>query len=217
MSGNSAKTIHKLPAAGKTDKRILRSRNALGDALVVLLQEKTFDQITVEEVLVRAGVGRSTFYEHFKDKNDLFLSDVEDALEAFSTLLRRERADPRRLAPVQEMFTHIGEARQFFAALVKSGKMEDVLLLGRGYFARSIEERIRSSGVPVDEATLPVRAYALAGMMLSLLDWWMRGNMTHDPRDLDALFHRMAWDGLSSGTARDVKVSEQRGHRKRPH
>ena len=52
----------------KTDKRIRRTRDTLGDALVELIQEKPFDEITVQQILDRAGVGRSTFYEHYATK-----------------------------------------------------------------------------------------------------------------------------------------------------
>src|SRR5438445_130905 len=74
MSGNVDAT--KVPptkkAAAKVDRRILRTRDTLGDALVELMQEKAFDEITVQEVLDRAGVGRSTFYAHYRDKENLF-------------------------------------------------------------------------------------------------------------------------------------------------
>jgi len=48
---------------------------------MALMHEKNFDDITVQNVLDRAGVGRSTFYVHYRDKEDLFLSDVEDFLD----------------------------------------------------------------------------------------------------------------------------------------
>ena len=83
MSGNAT--------AVKTDKRVLRTRDTLGDALMELLQEKPFDDITVQEVLDRAGVGRSTFYAHYRDKDDLFLSDVEDFFQMMSGLLTRHK------------------------------------------------------------------------------------------------------------------------------
>src|SRR5277367_642601 len=126
----------------KTDRRVLRTRDTLGDALVELMQEKTFDEITVQEVLDRAGVGRSTFYAHYRDKDDLFLSDVEDFFGMMGKLLTRYSVSPERVAPVAELFAHIAEAREFYLALVASGKVEDVLELGRGIFARSIEERL---------------------------------------------------------------------------
>jgi AcrR family transcriptional regulator len=58
----------------KPDQRILRTRNRLGNALIALILEKPIDEVTVQQVLNRAGVGRSTFYLHFRDKDDLFLS-----------------------------------------------------------------------------------------------------------------------------------------------
>ena len=65
----------------KEDRRVRRTRDKLGDALVELLVQKSFDEITVQDVLDRAGVSRSTFYSHFSDKNDLFFSDSDEFLE----------------------------------------------------------------------------------------------------------------------------------------
>jgi AcrR family transcriptional regulator len=178
-----------------TDRRVLRTRDTLGGALVALMQEKNFDDITVQQVLDRAGVGRSTFYLHYRDKDDLFLSDVEDFFNLFSTALKRNGASPDRLAPVREFFTHVREARDFYAALVTSGKIDDVQTLGRGILARSIEERLQS-GEPMHRAA---QAHALAGSLFSLLDWWIDKGMKQDPQEMDDLFHRMAWNGLATG------------------
>ena len=190
MAANSAEGDQ-----GKTDRRILRTRNALGDALVALMQEKSFDEITVQEVLDRAGVGRSTFYVHYRDKDDLFLSDVEDFFEKASTALKRHGASTKRLAPVQELFTHIREWQAFYAALVRSGKVNDVLALGQGFFARSIEERLQAADVEAGQRA--AQAHALAGSLFSLLAWWVDKGMKADPKEMDDLFHRMAWSGLA--------------------
>lgn len=183
-------------AQPNTDRRVLRTRDTLGDALFALMHEKSFDDITVQDLLDRAGVGRSTFYAHYRDKDDLFLSDVETFLESFSTVLKRHGANPKRLLPVAELFTHIREVREFFAALARSGKMDDVLALGRGMFARSIEERLQAAGIDLDPLQRSARAHALAGSFLSLLDWWMGKGMQTDPKEMDELFHGMAWSGL---------------------
>src|SRR5882762_5502953 len=71
LSGNAGES------AGKTDRRVVRTRDVLGDALMALIREMPFESITVQHVLDRAGVSRSTFYEHYEDKNDLFLSDAD--------------------------------------------------------------------------------------------------------------------------------------------
>jgi AcrR family transcriptional regulator len=95
----------------KFDRRVRRTRDALGDALLALVQEKPFDDITVQEVLDRADIGRSTFYAHYRDKDDLFLSDLEDFFEPMSTLLLRYPDGSNRIAPVRELFAHVAEMR----------------------------------------------------------------------------------------------------------
>jgi AcrR family transcriptional regulator len=201
MSGNGVnvkqaplKTAAKVTA--KTDRRVLRTRDTLGDALVQLIHEKAFDDITVQEVLDRAGVGRSTFYAHYSDKDDLFLSDVEDFFELFASLLTRRQASPTRLAPVGEFFAHISEAREFYARLVAAGKANDVKALGLGFFARSIEQRLQLAGVTMDRVQMAAHAHALAGSMFALLDWWIDQGMKADPKEMDALFHKIAWNGI---------------------
>lgn len=195
MSGNA--DAAKAPTTkAKVDRRIVRTRDTLGDALVELMQEKAFDEITVQEVLDRAGVGRSTFYAHYRDKDDLFLSDVEDFFDLISTLLTRRGVSLERVAPVDELFAHVSEAREFYNAMVASGKLQDVLDLGRGFFARSIEERLVMAHVEMEPVQLKAHAYALAGALFALLDWWIDHGMAEKPEAMDALFHRMVWSGL---------------------
>src|SRR5438105_14800338 len=109
----------------KTDRRVLRTRDRLGNALIALMQEKPFDSITVQDVLDRAGVGRSTFYVHYRDKDDLFLSDADEFLEAIATMLSRREEKSDRVAPVREFFAHVAEAQQLYTALAEAGRIHD--------------------------------------------------------------------------------------------
>ena len=158
MSGKTSSQLAKAKrsaATPKIDRRVLHTRDALGDALVNLMREKPFETITVQQVLDRAGIGRSTFYAHYRDKDDLFMSDVEEFWEGMSTLISRRGEASDRVAPVTEFFGHIAEAREFYSALVASGKIHDVLELGRGHFARGIEQRFvelpRASGIAIEQ------------------------------------------------------------------
>src|SRR3954471_18881765 len=105
MSNNES--LHLAVSKKKTDARIRRTRDALGDALVALMQEKPFETITVQDVLDRAKVGRSTFYSHYSDKDDLLMSDAEEFFESVSMLLSRRGDQSERVFPVQEFFSHI--------------------------------------------------------------------------------------------------------------
>ncbi len=183
--------------APKIDRRVRRTRDALGDALLALIQEKSFDAITVQEVLDRADIGRSTFYAHYRDKDDLFLSDLEDFFEPMSTLLLRYPDGSNRIAPVRELFAHVAEMRHLHAAIVASGKMRDFQEMGQEYFARAIEQRLAE--LPSTCANSPAErtamAHAFAGAMLSLLSWWLHHDAMPSPEEMDKLFHRMVWSG----------------------
>ncbi|HZT57027.1 MAG TPA: TetR/AcrR family transcriptional regulator [Pyrinomonadaceae bacterium] len=182
----------------KTDRRVLRTRDRLGDALVELIQEKPFDSISVQDVLDRAGVARSTFYQHYSDKEDLFLSDADEFLESMSTVLSRCAPDSARVAPVRELFAHVAEARRLYDALVESGMIHDFMELAEAHFARGIKLRLaelsRSSAIPAAQRDAAARA--LAGALLSLLKWWIDDGLRLQPELLDELYHRMVWSGV---------------------
>src|ERR1044072_2351156 len=106
-----------LPLAGskkKTDARVQRTRDALGDALIALMQEEPFDTITVQDVLERAHVSRSTFYSHYSDKDDLLMSDAEEFFEALSMALSAHGDKSDRVFPVQEFFKHLANVQSFY-------------------------------------------------------------------------------------------------------
>jgi AcrR family transcriptional regulator len=191
--------LHLVSTGKKTDARVRRTRDALGDALVALMQEKPFETITVQDVLDRANVGRSTFYSHYSDKDDLLMSDAEEFFESISLLLSLRGDKSDRVFPVQEFFSHIIEAKQFLDALMSSGKFHDNMELARGQFARGIERRLselaRAQSVPADER--PAIAFAHAGALLSLLEWWIDRGMKQQPAEMDQLFHRMVWRGVT--------------------
>src|ERR1700687_373218 len=195
----------KAPAsAGKTDRRVVRTRDLLGDALVALMHDKAFESITVQDVLDRAGVGRSTFYTHYKDKNDLFLSDAEEFFEAMSTALSKYGDKSNRVAPVCEFFSHVAEQREFHDALVASGKTQDLWVMGQEYFARGIEQRFKElRGVPALAAELAsALAHAFAGALFSLLSWWIQRAPPLSATQMDELFHGMVWSSIGMPAAR---------------
>lgn len=196
MSDNER--LHLVASQKKTDARVRRTRDALGDALVALMQEKPFDTITVQDVLDRAKVGRSTFYSHFSDKDDLLMSDAEEFFDSIAMALSVHGDKSDRVFPVQEFFSHISEAKQFVDALMASGKFHDSMELAHGLFARGIERRLselpRGQGIAADER--PAIAFAHAGTLLSLLTWWIDRGMKQEPAEMDQLFHRMVWQGV---------------------
>jgi AcrR family transcriptional regulator len=180
------------------DQRIERTRERLGNAYVALIHEKPIEDVTVQDVLERASVGRSTFYLHFRDKNDLLLSQLEKFLEMMSTSLSMRKEESHRIVPVAELFAHIENQKKLYRILGDAGRLNDFFDLAQGYFARGIEQRLtesrRLSKLPQPE--MGARASALAGSLLLLLRWWLDRGAKEPPQAMDELFHRMAWNGL---------------------
>ena len=193
MSGNNE--LHLVSLGKKEDARVRRTRDALGDALVALMQEKPFDSIRVQDVLDRANVGRSTFYAHYSDKDDLLMSDADEFFERLAMMLSAKGDASDRVFPVRELFSHIVNARQFLNALSSSGRMEANMELARGHFARGIERRLAElpRGQAIAEHERGAIAFAHAGALLSLMKWWVDRGTKQSPAEMDELFHRIVW------------------------
>lgn len=200
MSRNERTTATKMDAKPRRapDIRIRRTRERLGAALIELIQEKTIDDVSVQEVLDRAGVGRSTFYVHYRDKDDLLLSQLETFLEMVSTSLSQRRDPSRRVLPVAEFFAHIAAQKKVYRALSDSGRLADFFDLAQEYFARGIEKRLKESKQvgALPQREIRARSSALAGSLISLMRWWMDHEAKEPATQMDTLFHQMVWGSL---------------------
>lgn len=198
MSGKTKKKARKSPKARKPNRRVLNTRNALGDALVELMRETPFEEITVQEVLDRAGVSRATFYTHCSDKNDLLLGDVDDFWEMSATLLSRRKEASYRIAPVRELLAHVAGEQKLHAAMLASGKLRDVIELGEAHFVRGIERRFRElPNVPqISPQQRSLLAHMFASALFATLTWWLQHGGKISAAEVDDLYHRMVWSGI---------------------
>lgn len=212
MSGKTTAVKPKPRAKPGVDRRSRRTRDALGDALLGLMQERPFKSITVQDVLDRAEVGRSTFYTHYRDKDDLFLSDVEDFWEMMSSMLERSGEKSNRVAPVRELFAHVAEAKSFRESLMASGKVHDVMELGQGQFARSIEQRLMklSARQKNKPGQFAATSHAIAGALFSSLTWWIDRRMPVSAAEMDDAFHRLVWSGVNASSQESAVKSANR-------
>src|SRR5688572_4934244 len=78
----------------KKDRRIQRTRHLLSQAFVQLMREKGYSAITVSDIIERANVGRSTFYSHYQDKDDLFVHELDRVIEVLSHPIPTESEMP---------------------------------------------------------------------------------------------------------------------------
>lgn len=181
------------------DRRVLRTRRALGAALVDLMLARKFEDITVQQVLDRARVGRATFYAHFRNKHDLLLSDAERYFEWLERHFLAQAGTSRRLAPVAELFGHVAEYQHFRHALEQSSLREPVYDLLTGHLARIIARRMAEVCPVAPAAGLPPAATArmFAAALVEMMRWWLGHRAHADAWEMDREFHGIAWDGLA--------------------
>lgn len=66
------------------DRRILKTKTALRDAMLALMAPRGWDEMTIQEICDKANVGRSTFYLHYQSKDDLLLEGMNDLRDTIS-------------------------------------------------------------------------------------------------------------------------------------
>ena len=172
------------------DRRIQRTREALYQALMSLVLEMPYDDVTVQHILDRANVGRSTFYTHFKDKDDLLVSGTD----TLRTLLGGHRKSGDPIAFSRAMFEHVNEYRKQYRALVNTPvwprvrqRIQDVLadLVRREY-------KPRRTKVPPE-----LVVHYVASTFMSVLQWWIDRRTGMSPAELDQLFRGLVTTGMA--------------------
>jgi AcrR family transcriptional regulator len=183
--------------SGKLDRRSRRTRHLLRDALIALMQEKRFEAITVQDLIDRADVGRSTFYAHYQSKEDLFLRGFEEDLGEL--IQRIEQQDQGgALVPSLELFRHVQEHHRLYQALVWGQAIDSIYRTCQDYLKRTIEQRIlRRVGDERKMATpLPVLADYLAGSLVNMSKWWLDNRMPYPPERMHEIYQQLVMPGV---------------------
>ena len=177
-----------------SDRRIQRTRRRLSGALVELVKEKRFDDITVQNVIERAEVGRATFYSHFRDKEDLFEQQWKQFSERLAQQMDWDIAGKDSFVPVASFFQHLQEVQPFYLGLVRSGKIDAMFKRGIEYLTHHIEtalnQRLKLAPRPVG-VPIPILSNYLASEFFALLKWWLDAGMPYTPESMDKIFHRL--------------------------
>ncbi len=199
----SAPSLTGCNAGPGADRRVRRTRSLLHEALFGLIGEKDYDRISVSEVLQRANIGRSTFYMHFRDKDDLFASAIQEKLESMRA------SDPTRGNPVgpimgfsRAVFEHIDSNRA--AGGARMGRRGRAILHEhlrvvlarwiRDEMARATPVRARACrGIPTE-----LVAQHVACTFVLVLDWWVESDCASSPAEADALFRALVLPALGA-------------------
>jgi len=181
----------------KTDRRVQRTRVLLEKALIELISEQRYDAITIQNIVDRANVGRTTFYLHFNSKDELFMSCHEVVVREFHIgalhpLSREELLSPEVPAGLISAYRHLEDARGMLYSVFQGKDSLLVLRRLRDWNAREIESNLRAAFAET-RSTIPfdVLANYLAGAQIALVQWWLEKRQRHTMENLALMLHRL--------------------------
>lgn len=179
------------------DQRALRTRERLRDALLTLMLEKGYDAINVQDITDRAGLGRATFYLHYKDKDEALFAMVEDLYNDLSARIEAqvtvyaEQAPP----PIQLVFEHAVENKELYQAILSGTGKTAVLNRTRDYIVTMMVKSIQSVASH-PKIPLEVTAVYLAGAQMQMIGWWLENNMPYTIDEMVAMYQQLTIQGV---------------------
>lgn len=181
----------------KQDRRSLRTRHLVNSAMMELLMEKRYEAITVRDILERAGIGSSTFYAHYFDKEDVQTSLMEQMLAQLHPHLSQRTAG-QGIVPSLELFQHVQKHSKHFQAMMRGHAGGQVWEMVQVVLSRSIEQTLADMDVEKRSLSVPLAMVAryLAGAFLNLLKWWIEAEMPYSPERMDEIFQQLALPGV---------------------
>lgn len=192
----------------RDDRRVRRTHAALRAALVDLMIERGWDGFSVQDLCQRADIGRSTFYLHFADKDEVLAGAFADLGRELRAQLARS-GTPRPLAFTRGLLDHAQEHLRVYRALV-----------GRRA-AHVVQSKIRALVLELVRDDLAPRLAAgarrdaavafLAGALFDLLIWSIEARPPTTAEEADTLFHELAQPALAAAANPRARVADRPG------
>jgi AcrR family transcriptional regulator len=181
--------------AAAPDRRVRRTRKLLHDAFISLAIEKGYEKTTIQDILDRADVGRSTFYAHYRDKAALLTTSFDDMHEQ----LQRQLADVPAATPIDValpaalLFEHAYRNQRVYRALCGHQGGAVVQRHLRSLIGDQLRKHLRpefSGGDTEVPADIAAEFYTSAA--LGLLVWWIAHDFCNGATWLAATYRALA-------------------------
>ncbi len=191
----------------KIDRRVNRTRRSLQGALLALILEKGYDAVTVEDITRRADLGRTTFYLHYRDKEDLLMQAVQDLIDDLVNELAQTPLDAWKLNGQEDRgevfvpaialaFHHVAIHADLYRVLLRGEGTYSALRRLRKILSGAISSLIQHftaySRVELKpQVPMEVFVNSLAGAWIGLMTWWLEEGMPYSSEEMAVMYQRM--------------------------
>ncbi|HET6991972.1 MAG TPA: TetR/AcrR family transcriptional regulator [Bacteroidia bacterium] len=185
------------------DRRIQKTKKGLTEALINLILEKGYEKVTVQDIIDKANVGRSTFYIHYESKEQLLLDGHNNLnIKIFSD--NPAANGKNKEIDFQNLFAHVGENLQLAKAMIgkRSGSM--VTDFFRNNIALKVKKKYRGQfrKNKAEEKWLNYLSDACGAAVISLLISWIDEDMpfsSHEMAEKSTELVNSVFAGLIAG------------------
>ena len=155
-----------------------------------LIVEQGYDSITVQDIIDRANLGRSTFYAHYQDKADLLISSTDEIVHSLVWDLKNicidieQIRDNCRILDTAPIFQHAQDQYELHKAIVGGRGITIVMETIRDHLTHHIQEMLNLLVSDDQNPSVPlgVMSLYLTNTFLTILTWWLDNEMPHSPR-----------------------------------
>jgi AcrR family transcriptional regulator len=187
----------------KQDRRTRRTRQLLRDAFVALLKEKRYEDVSVQDIIERADVARSTFYVHYVDKEDLLVGRwgvFASNLGVHADGLKHEENKGHFIPSTLGWFRHIQAQGDLLKIIAKDPAMDLAMKTLHGILLEDMQIRVQGHLPENGNGSIPSSLLIdyLAGSLMNLLKWWVKQGMSYPPERMDEIFQQLVMRGVSS-------------------
>ncbi|ASZ06943.1 MULTISPECIES: TetR/AcrR family transcriptional regulator [Enterococcus] len=188
----------------KIDLRVKRTHKMIIEAFIRLVEEKGYDNVTVQDIADEAMINRATFYAHFKDKQDLYEQIFEMAINAFTSVLDLEQLVhgnrikvKQIIAALTNIYKNIQERKAFFLTIMDGSsnellrkKLEELLYNKYANIFNRLKITENELEVPIDF----IIEY-MTSIFIGTLHWWITSDTNMSAEQLAALVVKLVGNG----------------------
>lgn len=166
------------------DKRIKRTKRIFHHALLMLVQEKNFESISISEIVRKADVNRGTFYFHYEQKEDLLEEMVQTTLTQMVVAYRKPHKSYQEMSITEistiPLFEHFIEHKLFYKTMLSSRvpiHLHDRMLKMMEFqYHQDIDFSLPLLATDIDhDLFYSYRVYGLIGLIIN----WIKNDFNH--------------------------------------
>ncbi|MFC4807803.1 TetR/AcrR family transcriptional regulator [Paenibacillus sp. GCM10023250] len=168
------------------DRRILKTRQAIQNALIELMAEKDFEQITINDISQKADLNRGTLYLHYADKYDLLDQCIKDHLNQMVNHCVLSHTEEQCSDIVQSplpLFQYLEKHYLFYSSMLSNKGLicfrEQLVSMVKS----GIEERLKVEGFR-GESKPEVAIQYMTSAFVGVVEWWINTNMPFTPKEM---------------------------------